>query len=104
MIELLVNDSCQQVNIAKMEIEAALRELRINEPVQIVRVRSYAEARKLRFEGSPEVQIDGQDIDPQGHLNFKHDACRTYFWGGKFWAFPPKEMVKQAIIEIRGKK
>lgn len=104
MIELLVNDSCTQASMAKMEIEAALHELRIKEPVVVKRIRSYAEARKERFEGSPEVKIDGKDIDPQGHLNFKHDACRTYFWGGKFWAFPPKGMVKQAIIEIRGKK
>lgn len=91
MIELFVNKTCQQTEITKREIEQAMRELGIREPVTVRVIQTYGDARKSRIEGSPEVQIDGEDIDPQGHINFSHEACRTYFLGERFGPSLQKE-------------
>jgi hypothetical protein len=104
MIELLFNETCEQVDETQRAIEQAMSELRIKEPIVKVLIKTYGDARKLQFEGSPEVKIDGEDIDPQGHINFSHTACRTYFFNGKIWPFPPKDMIKEAIVKIRGKR
>lgn len=103
MIELLVASPCDLLKEVHQELQVALHELGINEKIIIREVRNYPEARKIAFIGSPTIRIDGKDIDPENTTFYSEKACRTYFFAGKTFKFPPKEMIKDAIIRIRGK-
>jgi hypothetical protein len=104
MIELLVSEICDQVETTQQALQKAMGELRIREPIIFKVIKTYGDARKEKFEGSPEVRIDGEDIDPHMHINFSHKACRTYFFRGKILSSPPKDMIKDAFVRIRGKQ
>lgn len=104
MIELLVNEGCGEMEKIKQTIGQALSELGLKESIGVKMIRTYGEARKERFIGSPTVRVDGIDVDHENTLNFSENACRTYFLNGEFHSYPPKDMIKEAIIVIRGLK
>lgn len=64
-VRVLGIDPCPSAkNTARrVEREASARGLRIN--LQLVVVRTEEEARRERFLGSPTVQVNGRDIEPQ---------------------------------------
>lgn len=64
-VRVLGIDQCPSAkNTArKVEREASARGLRID--LQLIVVRTPEEARRERFLGSPTVQINGRDIEPQ---------------------------------------
>jgi hypothetical protein len=52
-----------------------------------------------RFFGSPTVQVNGEDVDPKAKMVTKYgmSSCRPYFWNGKSYDYPPKEMIMEAL-------
>ena len=62
--------------------------------VETIRVATIDEAVRLRFFGSPTVQVDGLDVDPaSGALADVTLGCRLYDGSGS----PSVEMLKAAI-------
>lgn len=63
-------------------------------PVEAIVVKTPEEASRLRFLGSPTVQVDGRDVDPaaRGRTDFAM-ACRLYGSSG----IPPAAMIVAAI-------
>ena len=101
-IEILHTKGCQGYHQALDELEDALAERGL-EPVYIMRVvRTAQEAQQRKFFGSPTVRIDGNDIDPKAeHMTyFGIGTCRLYFWEGKAYDYPPKDMITQAIMRM----
>ena len=62
--------------------------------IREIEVAGDAMAERLRFYGSPTIQVDGLDIDPSAAGRSGHAlGCRMYGSGG----IPPREMVEQAL-------
>jgi hypothetical protein len=58
-------------------------------------IRSPAEARRIRFRGSPSLLINGQDIEPDDDYAGPYSlSCRLYGGAG----LPSREMVEGAVL------
>lgn len=70
---------------------------------EVVQIRNEDEAKKHKFLGSPTVLINNLDLDPQARnlTNYTVSSCRPYFWQGKAYDLPPKEMILLALRELR---
>jgi len=98
-------------------IKDTLKELDVKVDVEEVLIDSEEKAKKYKFVGSPTVRINGKDIQDEVSkarcsrceelLEFEKTTkfikqecncgCRTYFYKGKCYPYPPKEMIKEAI-------
>lgn len=61
---------------------------------------SEEKARKYNFAGSPTVRIENEDIQEDHEKMYDGRiiyGCRIYFYKGKYYPYPPKEMIKEAI-------
>jgi hypothetical protein len=60
--------------------------------------RSGADAEIWGFIGSPTIQINGQDLEPEVDKETPYQGhCRVYIYNGKPFEFPPKEMIREAL-------
>jgi hypothetical protein len=98
-IRLLHTPDCHAYHQALDELEAALREVDLPVRMEIVVITSEVQAKRYRFFGSPAIHIDGRDVDPlaANATQYHAQACRSYFWQGKSYDFPPKEMILRAL-------
>jgi len=62
-VELLFMDDCPNYLETKGLLEDALNGLKLTVPIEMVRVRTEAEANELQFIGSPTIRLDGKDIE-----------------------------------------
>lgn len=75
-----------------------VEQLQLDAQVEEVEVTGDDDARRLRFLGSPTVQINGVDIDPQARERTDYGlACRIYNGSG----VPPREMILGALQAAR---
>lgn len=97
-IEILYFDGCPSYLPTREALEAALRETGVAAPIEMVRVASEAEARRLRFPGSPTIRLDGRDLfpEPEGETQYAL-RCRVYSEEGRLSGWPSKESLRQAI-------
>lgn len=73
------------------------RELQIDVELREVIVQSPEDAARLRFLGSPTVQVDGADIESGRRQDLGYSiACRIYGDSG----IPPREMIALALEEV----
>lgn len=93
-IDILYFDGCPNHQPTAELVREVVRTLGVDATIREVEVRDADEAARLRFFGSPTVQINGQDIDPsvrsQGDYAF---SCRMYGRSGS----PPRALVEQAL-------
>jgi hypothetical protein len=99
-IELLRNDECNWWLKAKDILQELLQQHGITTPLQIVCIRSDEEAAQYRFFGSPQININGKDIDPNAELftNFHVSGCRLYNFDNRIFDYPPRELIKEALF------
>ncbi|MBI2582744.1 DUF2703 domain-containing protein [Candidatus Azambacteria bacterium] len=98
---LLHNRDCHVWEKFLKELEEWLRGKQIGGTVEVREVTSDEEARTLRFFGSPQLLVNGKDVDPMAKdmSNFHAIGCRLYFWDGKTYEQPPLPMVERALKE-----
>lgn len=65
-VQILRNDQCNWWTKAKEVLEQALKEKKIETPIEVMLIKNDQEAQINKFFGSPQVNINGQDIDPHG--------------------------------------
>jgi hypothetical protein len=97
-VEVLVFDGCPNVDATLGRARAAIAATNARADVQLVRVESDEEARRLRFLGSPTVRVDGVDVD--GSANLRDDfglQCRIYSVGGRLQGAPPMDWIAAAL-------
>jgi hypothetical protein len=64
--------------------------------VEEVEVRDNQDAARHRFLGSPTIQVDGMDIEPEARSRTDFAmSCRIYSGSG----LPPREMIEAALAE-----
>ena len=64
-------------------------------------IRNGEQAKAVHFLGSPTIQIDGQDIEPERRNDPASFSCRTYAHGKDRLCRIPEEMLRKALEEAR---
>lgn len=98
-IRLLHTEGCHVYHQTFDELEKALKEKGLPVQFEVILITSEEEAEKYKFFGSPSIQVNEEDIDPKAKMVTKYgiSACRPYFWKGKSYDYPPKEMIIEAL-------
>ncbi|MCP8317594.1 MAG: DUF2703 domain-containing protein [archaeon] len=117
-VQLLYILDCPWCVKTKELIKESLEELGVKADIEEILVDSDKKARKYKFVGSPTVRINGKDIQEEVSkgrclpceeiAEYEEEAtefikqecmcgCRIYFYAGKQYPYPPKEMIKEAI-------
>jgi hypothetical protein len=97
-IEVLGFNGCPNVPLTHELIKAIVHSEGIDAKVTSVEVESIEDAERLRFLGSPTVQVNGLDIEPsrQGDERFSY-SCRVYQTKDGATGVPPEALVREAI-------
>jgi hypothetical protein len=98
-VEFLYFKDCPAHRVALANLKAALRESKIRADVVLIDVRSEEQAEKVRFQGSPSIRVNGNDLDGRNHgYSF---ACRVYHIDGKITATPTKEFIRERLTKLQ---
>ncbi|MBI3619682.1 DUF2703 domain-containing protein [Candidatus Roizmanbacteria bacterium] len=102
-VQLLHTSGCHVWREALIILEEALKAAQEEVRLEIVLIENNVQAKKYRFLGSPTILIDSQDVDPLAKkaTNFAAVACRPYFYQGKSYDYPTKEMIVKVLTGIR---
>ncbi|MFB6291541.1 MAG: DUF2703 domain-containing protein [Candidatus Bipolaricaulia bacterium] len=105
-VEVLHNEDCHVWRKALEITRDALDEEGIQYDVHEDLVETKEEAKRKGFSGSPQVKINGRDVDPDAGdiTNYNVEGCRLYFYEGEVYEHPPEKMVLDFLEKIRGKK
>jgi hypothetical protein len=96
-IKFLYWEECQSHEEALTRLRRVLGEERINAEIEIIRVQSDEEAKRLRFTGSPTILVDGKDIQPPTTSHYAM-ACRAYrLEDGRISPLPSAAMIRRAL-------
>ena len=94
MIEVLYFEGCPNVEPTVALARDVAAELGIAAEIREVEVRDEADAKRLRFLGSPTVRVNGVDIDPEAVARTDYAfSCRM--WGTS--GVPPRELMLSAL-------
>jgi hypothetical protein len=97
-IEFLYWDGCPSHPEARRDLEALLAERGIETPIEVREVRSWEEAERLRFPGSPTIRIDGRDVDEAGADARPSLSCRIYHLpDGRVSPVPSRRQLEDAL-------
>ncbi len=98
-IEILYFEGCPNHAPALQVVRDVLRDLGVDAAVREVEVKGAEDASRLRFFGSPTIQVEGRDIDPAvwGRADYSF-SCRMYGGTGT----PPRDLIERAIRERVG--
>lgn len=117
-VQLLYILDCPWCVKTKNLIAESLKEFEVKAKVEEILIDSDEKARKYEFTGSPTIRINGKDIEEevskgrclpceeiaQESTEFVKKecrcGCRIYFYKGKQYPYPPKEMIKEAIEKL----
>lgn len=96
-VELLYFDGCPSYLLAEGRLRQILAERGMDAHIEMVRVETDEEARRLRFPGSPTIRVDGTDLFPTGELMDGALGCRVYATPGGLAGAPTQEMIERAL-------
>jgi len=117
-VQLLYILDCPWCEKTKELIKKSLEELGVKADIEEILVDSEEKARKYKFVGSPTVRINGKDVQEEVSkgrclpceeiAEYEEEmtefvkqecicGCRIYFYKGRQYPYPPKEMIKEAI-------
>jgi len=103
-IDLLYFEGCPSWQNALVNLQTALREEKLDIPINLIEVKSNQEAERAKFLGSPSIQLDGKDLWPEAREDYLM-SCRIYRTNEGFKGWPSVEMFHQKLLEIgKGKE
>lgn len=99
MIQVLHNRECNFWQTTWEMLDELIAEKKLDAVLEEVLIADDAEAATYRFFGSPQVMINGRDIDPEASrvTNFHSSGCRPYFSAGSAYDYPPREILEAAL-------
>ena len=93
-VDILYFDGCPNHLPTTEMIRDVARSLGIGVVIREVEVRDAEEAARLKFFGSPTVQVDGEDVEPAAQCLVDYSfSCRMYGLSGP----PLRELVEAAL-------
>ncbi len=98
IIDLLYFDDCPSWEKVMADLETIRKEKILEFSINLVNVKSDEEASKLKFLGSPSIQIDGVDLWPDDRPTYAMN-CRMYQTSNGLRGWPSLEMIRQKLLE-----
>ena len=96
-VSFLYYEDCPSYDLALERLREVMDEEGIPNKVEVIKVESEEQARKLRFVGSPTICVDGQDIDPPSDSRYAL-TCRAYrLADDRISPLPSKDMIRRAF-------
>lgn len=93
-IDILYFDGCPNHQPTAELVREVVRTLGVEATIREVEVRNTEDAARLKFLGSPTVQVNGEDVDPgarsRGDYSF---SCRMYGRSGS----PSRDLIERAL-------
>ncbi len=102
-IDLLYFDGCPSWHEALENLKSALASKGITAGIRLVRVEDEAQAKAMKFLGSPSIQSDGRDWWPEERPDY-HLSCRVYTTPAGMRGAPDIEMLQKKLEEILEKR
>lgn len=98
-IQLLHTADCHAWKDSLSILEDALKTKGLEAKYEVILVETEDQAKIYKFSGSPTMFIDGVDADPLARniKTYSVSSCRPYFYKGKTYDYPPKEMILDAL-------
>lgn len=97
-IDFLYWEECPSHDEALARLKEVLAEEQIDATVRLIHVATAAEARELRFPGSPTIRFNGQDLFDMSAGTVAGLTCRVYYADdGRVTPLPSKEMIRRAL-------
>ncbi len=101
-IFILFIEGCPNVLTIAKYIEEVIAEEAIDAEISLVLIESLEDARNLHFTGSPTVRINGKDVETNFLDNNDYGLqTRQYYMNGRQYDFPSKDMIKDAVKNVR---
>lgn len=99
-IDILGFDGCPNVPSTIELVESLVASEGADAKISLINVDSIEDAERLRFLGSPTVQVSGIDIEPsrQGEGQFSY-SCRVYWTNDGGQGVPPESLIRDALRE-----
>jgi hypothetical protein len=101
-VEVLYFDGCPTYETATKTLRAVLAEEDVESDIELVAVNSDAEARRLRFPGSPTIRVHGRDLFPAPERDQWGLGCRVYTTPEGLRGYPTAEMLREALTTQGG--
>jgi hypothetical protein len=99
-IDFLYYQDCPSHGDALERLRQVMAEQNVEAEIEVVRVETEEQARRLAFTGSPTIRIDGVDIDPPPPGTADGLTCRAYrLPDGRISPLPPLDMIRRAFKE-----
>lgn len=100
-IQVLSFDGCPNHAPAVDLVRDVAAELGIDAEIETVEVGDQTEAERRRFLGSPTIQVDGVDVEPDARTRTDFAfSCRTYAGDG----LPSRDLVRESMREARARE
>ncbi len=100
-IRLMHTPGCHSWKDALEVLEEAMAEVGIKSTISINIIETDDEAAQFKFVGSPSIHINGEDVDALSKkiTQYRASSCRPYFYEGRSYDCPPKEMIVSALLK-----
>ena len=96
-MSFLYYEDCPSYDLALERLREVMDEEGTPAEVEVVKVETEEQARKLRFVGSPTIHVTGQDIDPSSDSRYAL-TCRAYrLADDRISPLPSKDMIRRAF-------
>jgi hypothetical protein len=96
-VSFLYYEECPSHALALERLREVMAEESITGEVEVIKVETEEQARRLHFVGSPTIRVDGQDIDPPTDSRYSL-TCRIYHLeDGRVSPLPSKDMIQRAL-------
>lgn len=101
-IQILHNNQCTFWRSDWALAERLINEGKIDAELEEILITTDEQAKQYRFFGSPQVMMQGEDVDPmaKGMFNFHASGCRPYFYQGQTYDYAPEDMLMEAVRRI----
>ena len=99
-VSFLYYEECPSHDFALERLREVMTEEGIPGEVEVIKVETEDEARRLRFVGSPTIRVDEQDIDSPSDPHYAL-TCRAYrLEDGRISPLPSKDMIRHALRSL----
>lgn len=97
-VQLLYFDGCPNYEALLPRLRALLDEAGADAALELRRIESEEDARRLRFLGSPTVRVDGRDVEPDAGAREDFGLkCRLYRTPDGMVGAPPDGLILAAL-------
>ena len=98
-IQFLYYEDCPSHDVALDRLREVMSEVAVEAEIDIVKVDTDEQAKRLRFIGSPTILVNGEDIDPPPPDAYYVLTCRAYrLEDGRISPLPSADMIRRALV------